>query len=98
QDSQPVIHLPTMVTIGDPASLLRRRADVRAAERSLAAATARIGVATADLFPRVTFNGNLSLEATRFSGLPKGGADTWPFGPSITWAALDYGHVRARMV
>ena len=55
----PMPALPPLVNIGNPADLLRRRPDIRAAERSLAAATARIGVATADLFPRVTFNGNV---------------------------------------
>lgn len=89
--------LPATVAIGDPANLLRRRSDVRAAERQLAAATARIGIATSDLFPRVTFNGRIGLESSTISGLTKGGGDTWSFGPSITWAALDYGHVRSRM-
>ena len=84
-----------MVDIGTPADLLRRRPDIRAAERSLAAATALIGVQTADLFPRVTFNGNLALEASHFSGLGKSGSDTYSFGPRITWAALDLGRVRA---
>ncbi|MDB6020941.1 MAG: efflux transporter outer rane subunit [Pedosphaera sp.] len=97
QQPEPLPALPPLVFIGDPAMLLRRRSDVRAAERQLAAASARIGIATADLFPRVTFNGRLGLEASSFSGLTKGGSDTWSFGPSITWAALDYGHVRARM-
>lgn len=96
-EPKPLVSLPEMVSIGKPEMLLRRRPDIRAAERSLAAATARIGVATSDLFPRVTFNGNLGLQATTISGLFKGGADTWSFGPSITWAALDYGHVRARI-
>jgi multidrug efflux system outer membrane protein len=90
-------NLPPMVLIGNPEGLLRRRPDVRVAERALAAATARIGINTADLFPRVTFNGRLGLEAGNLAGLDKGGADTWSFGPSITWAALDYGHVRARI-
>jgi multidrug efflux system outer membrane protein len=45
----------------------------------------------------VTFNGNLGVSAGEFSRLPKGGADTYSFGPSITWAALDLGHVRARI-
>jgi multidrug efflux system outer membrane protein len=98
KEPRPLPDMPSVINIGSPEALLRRRSDIRAAERALAAATARIGIATADLFPRVTFNGNIALEATRFSGLPKGGADTWSFGPSITWAALDYGHVRARMV
>jgi multidrug efflux system outer membrane protein len=97
KDSNPTIALPPLVAISNPEALLRRRPDIRVAERSLAAASARIGIATADLFPRVTFNGNIGLQATTFAGLNKGGADTWSFGPSITWAALDYGHVRARM-
>ena len=88
--------LPTFA-LSDPAALLRRRPDIRAAERSLAAATARIGVATADLFPRVTFIGSVGLQAETFAGLGKSGADTWNFGPRITWAALDLGRVQARI-
>jgi multidrug efflux system outer membrane protein len=90
------VALPVIVA-GDPATLLRRRPDIHAAERSLAAATARIGVATADLFPRVTFVGSVGLQADTFAGLGKSGADTWNFGPRITWAALDLGRVRARI-
>ena len=93
----PIPALPPLVNIGNPAELLRRRPDIRSAESSLAAATARIGVETADLFPRVTFNGNLGLQASEGSRLFKGGADTYSFGPNITWAALDLGHVLARM-
>src|SRR3989449_349924 len=85
------------IALGDPATLLRRRPDIRAAERSLAAATARIGIATADLFPRVTFTGSLGLQAETFAGLGKSGADTWSFGPRITWAALDLGRAQARI-
>jgi multidrug efflux system outer membrane protein len=97
RDPKDLPALPQMVAIGSPESLLRRRSDVRAAERNLAAATANIGIATADLFPRVTFNGNIGLQASTLGGLGKNGSDTWSFGPSITWAALDLGHVRARM-
>ncbi len=93
----PIPALPPLVNIGDPAGLLRRRPDIRSAESSLAAATALIGVQTADLFPRVTFNGNLGVQASEVSGLFKSGADTYSFGPSITWAALDLGHVLARI-
>src|SRR4029077_16628683 len=74
-----------------------RRPDIRAAERALAAATARIGVQTADLFPRVTFNGSLGLSANHLSGLGPSGTDFFSFGPQISWAALDLGHVRARI-
>jgi outer membrane protein, multidrug efflux system len=94
---QPIPALPSFVAIGNPGQLLRRRPDIRAAERNLAAATAGIGVAVADLFPRVTFNGAIGLEAESFSGLGKPGSDMRSFGPAITWAALDYGHVRARI-
>jgi multidrug efflux system outer membrane protein len=70
---------------------------VRVAERDLAAATARIGVETADLFPRVTFIGRIGLQAESFAGLTKNGGDTWSFGPRISWAALDIGRVQARI-
>lgn len=77
------------IRIGDPATLLRRRPDIRAAERQLAAATARIGVATADLFPRVTVNGSIGLTAGTWNGLSQNGADNFSFGPNISWAFLD---------
>jgi len=93
----PLPNAPELVGIGDPTELLRRRPDVRVAERDLAAATARIGVATADLFPRVTFIGRIGFQAETFSGLTKNGGDTWSFGPRITWAALDIGRVHARI-
>jgi NodT family efflux transporter outer membrane factor (OMF) lipoprotein len=94
-DSLP--ELPRMVSLGRPEDLLRRRPDIRIAERNLAAATARIGVATADLFPRVTFVGSIGLEATSFARLGSGGSDTFAFGPRIFWAAFDLGRVRARI-
>jgi multidrug efflux system outer membrane protein len=77
------------VSLGDPAALLRRRPDIRAAERRLAAATARIGVATADLFPRLTAGGSLGLGASTLGGLGRGGADHFSLGPDISWAFLD---------
>jgi multidrug efflux system outer membrane protein len=95
--SAPIPALPALVNIGNPAELLRRRPDIRSAESSLAAATARIGVETADLFPRVTFIGNIGLQATQIERLFQGGAETYSFGPSITWAALDLGHVKAKI-
>jgi multidrug efflux system outer membrane protein len=97
KEPAPLPALPALVAISSPEALLRRRPDVRAAERALAAATARIGIATADMFPRVTFNGRIGLEAKTISGLGQAGADTWSFGPHISWAALDLGHVRARI-
>jgi multidrug efflux system outer membrane protein len=87
--------------IGDPAELLRRRPDVRAAERQLAAATARVGVATADLFPRVNvtgFVGFLSGDVGRlFSTTASNNAQAWSITPAVSWAAFDIGTVRARL-
>jgi len=93
----PIPALPALVDISHPADLLRRRPDIRAAERQLAAATARIGMETADLFPRVTFVGNIGWSARQVSGLGKAGTDTYSFGPNLTWAALDLGRVRGRI-
>jgi multidrug efflux system outer membrane protein len=93
----PIPALPPLVNIGNPAELLRRRPDIRSAESTLAAATARIGVETSDLFPRVFFNGNLGVQASEFSRLFGNGADNYSFGPAITWTALDLGHVLARI-
>ncbi|MDX1299254.1 MAG: efflux transporter outer membrane subunit [Pseudomonas sp.] len=83
--------------IGDPGELLRRRPDIRAAERQLAAATATIGVATADLFPRVSLSGFLGFTAGRGSQLGSSAAQAWSIAPSISWAAFDLGSVRARL-
>jgi multidrug efflux system outer membrane protein len=95
--SAPLPKLPETIQIGNPAELLRRRPDIRIAERMLAAATAGIGIATADLFPRVTFVGTISLEATKLSAVGASGSDTFSLGPRISWAALDMGRVYARI-
>jgi multidrug efflux system outer membrane protein len=83
--------------IGDPAELLRRRPDIRAAERQLAAATADVGVATADLFPRVSLGGFLGFTAARGSQIGADAARAWSVAPTISWAAFDLGSVRARL-
>ncbi|QCI12688.1 efflux transporter outer membrane subunit [Pseudomonas putida] len=83
--------------VGDPGELLRRRPDIRSAERQLAAATANVGVATADLFPRVSLSGFLGFTAARGSQIGSSAANAWSLGPSITWAAFDLGSVRARL-
>ncbi|WP_412462134.1 efflux transporter outer membrane subunit [Pseudomonas sp. SC11] len=83
--------------VGDPGELLRRRPDIRRAERQLAAATADVGVATADLFPRVSLSGFLGFTAGRGSQIGASAANAWALGPSISWAAFDLGSVRARL-
>ncbi|WP_341519945.1 TolC family protein [Pseudomonas sp. G.S.17] len=85
------------LAIGDPTQVLRHRPDVWAAERQLASSTARIGVETADLFPRVSLSGFLGFTAGRGSQIGSSAAKAWALGPSITWAAFDLGSVRARI-
>jgi len=85
------------IPIGDPAALLRRRPDIRAVERALAAASARIGVATADLFPRVTLLGTLGLAAGSGSAFAASGSETYSLGAVLSWPAFDLGRVRERL-
>ncbi|CAA9315610.1 MAG: Efflux transport system, outer membrane factor (OMF) lipoprotein [uncultured Lysobacter sp.] len=80
-----------------PASLLRRRPDVTAAEHRLHAATARIGVSTADLFPRLTLGGLLGTQATSAGDLFGSGSRTGIVALGIDWSFLDVGRVRARI-
>jgi outer membrane protein, multidrug efflux system len=89
--------LPGFNAIGTPERLLRRRPDVRVAERQLAAATARVGVAMGDLFPKVTFTGDIGYTAAAFSQFGQSQARAFSFGPSITWAAFDMGRVLAQI-
>ena len=85
------------LNLGNPGDLLQRRPDIMSAERKLAAATARIGVAKADLFPRVSLSGFLGFTAGRGSQIGSAAANAWALGPSITWPAFDLGSVRARL-
>ena len=89
--------LPRTHSIGTPETLLRRRPDVVAAERQLAASTARIGIAVADLFPRISFVGSWGFDAVDSSDLGNSSSETYAFGPSIRWAAFDLGRVRQRI-
>jgi multidrug efflux system outer membrane protein len=90
--------LPALNSIGTPEQLLRRRPDIRVAERRLAGATARIGVAAGDLFPKVTLVGSIGYLAPTFGEFGQSDARFFTAGPSITWAAFDLGRVRARIV
>ena len=93
-------HLPAYtgpVTIGDPAMLLQRRPDIIAAEARLMAATAGIGVAKGDLFPKVTFNGSVSLQARSVGDLTTPNSDSYSLAPNISWAAFNMGRVLANI-
>jgi outer membrane protein, multidrug efflux system len=90
----PVPVIPRKLAIGVPADVLRNRPDVRRAERELAAQTARIGVATADLYPKLTLSGSIGFETLKMSSLPT--SQTWSLGggPGITWAIFEGGAIR----
>lgn len=85
------------IAIGIPADLLRRRPDIRQAERQLAAQTARIGVATADLYPRFTLNGTLSFQATDTADLFTSMSRAGSFGPAFQWNIFNAGSVRSNI-
>ena len=89
--------LPQIAAVGDPASLLRRRPDIRGAERQLAASTALVGVAVADYFPKVTFTGNFTYSAAQPSNLGSAPSRGYVIGPGISWAAFDLGRVHAQV-
>lgn len=86
---------PEEITIGLPAELLRQRPDVRRAERFLAAQTARIGIRTADLYPRFSLFGFLNLESLDAGDLFSGSSLAWGFGLPIRWNIFAGGRIRA---
>ncbi|MDO8282132.1 MAG: TolC family protein [Thermodesulfovibrionia bacterium] len=85
---------PVEIAVGLPADLLRRRPDVRQAERRLAAQTARIGVATAGLYPQFTLSGSIGLEAMELDDLFTYGNRTFGIGPGFRWNIFDAGSIR----
>ena len=87
----------TRVAIGVPADVLRRRPDVRRAERELAAQTARVGVAVSDLYPRFTLNGSIGYESLSSADLITAGSRAWSYGPRITWPIFHAGSIRANI-
>ncbi len=91
---QPVPTVPLSIAVGIPAEVIRQRPDIRQAERKLAAATARIGVARADLFPKFTLSGSIGLEAMTMDNLSKWGSHTFSAGPSISWNIFNANAIR----
>lgn len=82
---------------GTPQALLARRPDVRVAERRLAAATADIGVARADLYPRISLSGLLGFTNNRVADLFDSAGRSTQLGAALAWTPLDFGRVRARI-
>lgn len=85
----PLPGLPEVVPVGTPEDWLRRRPDVAAAERRVAAATAAVGVARAEWFPRLSLVGGFGWTAQRAGDLGTEGAERWRAGPQLRWAVPD---------
>ena len=96
--SQSLIPLvPPEIPVGLPSDLLRRRPDVRLAERKLAAATARVGVATAEFFPKFSLTGGIGLESISLSEFLNSESRFYNAGPSIRWRLFDAGRLQANL-
>jgi NodT family efflux transporter outer membrane factor (OMF) lipoprotein len=94
---RPIPAFPPRIAVGTPSELLRRRPDIQEAERNVAAATARIGVATADLYPDISVSGALGGQ-----GGPRSTSGTpltfiWAAGPTLYWPLLDFGTLDAKV-
>jgi NodT family efflux transporter outer membrane factor (OMF) lipoprotein len=92
-----MLELAQPIPVGDGRALLARRPDVRAAERRLAASTARIGVATADLYPNISLGGSIGAAATSLASLFTGGAVGLLAGPLLSWSFPNQEAARARV-
>jgi NodT family efflux transporter outer membrane factor (OMF) lipoprotein len=89
--------MPAPTPPGVPLDLLKRRPDIQVAERELAAATARIGVATANLFPEVALVGSIGSQGQGWGTTPSVSKHIWSFGPGAVWPLLDFGALDAEV-
>lgn len=88
---------PPRVPVGLPSDLLQRRPDIQRVERQLAAATARIGVAKADLFPHFSLTGDAGLQSVSAATWFEPASSFWTVGPTVTWRIFDAGRIRANI-
>ncbi len=95
--ASPIPTAPPEVVVGIPADLLRRRPDIRRAERQAAAQAEQIGIAEADFYPMLTINGTLGYQAPEFPQLFTTGAFSGGVGPGFQWNILNYGRIRNNM-
>lgn len=93
-DAAPIPPATPAIPIGLPSDLLRRRPDIRQAERETAASTARIGVATADLFPKFSLTGAAGLQSVDTGDFFTAGSRFWSVGPSMRWPIFTAGRIR----
>jgi NodT family efflux transporter outer membrane factor (OMF) lipoprotein len=93
-NAEPIPPAVPGIPVGLPSDLLRRRPDIRQAEREVAAATAQVGVATADLFPRFYLTGAAGLESINASDFFAASSRFWQIGPSMRWPVFSAGRIR----
>ncbi len=93
----PVPSVPPLVTIGMPSDLLRRRPDIRRAERQIASANARVGAAIADFYPKFSLTGAFGLDANHFQSLFETASRYFVIYPSVSWKLLDFGRTQAKV-
>src|SRR5258708_17336194 len=89
----PIPDAPPAIAIGIPADLVRRRPDVRRAERQVAAQSAQIGVAEADLYPTIFVGGTIGVESESLSKLFEGRSFSGTIMPNFRWNVLNYGRI-----
>jgi NodT family efflux transporter outer membrane factor (OMF) lipoprotein len=94
EDWKPLPQAPDDIAVGVPADTLRQRPDIRKAEQELIAQTARVGVATADLYPKLKLNGTLGWEAANTGSLFSSGSRSYSYGPGVSWPLFDAGAIR----
>ena len=95
--ASPVPLPPPVVAVGDPSTLLRRRPDIRGAERRIQQKTALIGERTADLFPKVSLLGDVGFGSTNISGLLVSGGFSNAIAPMLQWSPFAFGRTQARI-
>lgn len=94
EDIKAIPLIPLEIAVGIPAEVLRRRPDIRRAERALAAQTARIGVAVADLYPKFHLLGTIGLESISSDIFWDASSRFWSIGPGMTWNVFKGGAIR----
>jgi len=95
--SKPIPTAPSQITVGVPADLMRRRPDIRLAERQLAAQSARIGIAQSELYPQFALFGSIGLRSQDLGDLFSADSIEFFAGPALRWDILNYGRIRNRV-
>jgi NodT family efflux transporter outer membrane factor (OMF) lipoprotein len=95
--SQPIPVARGKIPVGLPSDLLRRRPDIREAERKLAAATSRVGATVAELFPTFSLTGSFGYQSEQWGSWFTKPAETWSIGPNLFWPFIDFGRIRSKV-